>query len=98
MAYTSSDLNLVPHSPLADNGTYGFQTWRYLSGDGQSTIGGSSYISDAYKKGMKQGDQVIWYSSTAQTLGSFLVKTVRTSTASAGANSADLSSGAWLSS
>lgn len=99
MAYTSSDLYQVSHQPLADPGApgsaVGTQVWRYVSLDTLSSMGASSYISDAAKRGLKGGDQLIVYNSSAPSLASFLVKTVRSSVTS---GSADLSSGMYLSS
>jgi len=70
--------------------------WSYTTQDSQATVGASSYISDAAQKGMLAGDTVEVYTSGGATpLYSMLVKTVRTSVTS---GSADLSSGASLSS
>ena len=96
MAYTSSDLYPAFHQPMVEASSgIGGMTWRYNSIDSQSTIGGSSYISDAVKRGLKVADQVIVYNSSSPSLASYLVKTVRSSVSS---GSADLSSGMWLSS
>lgn len=90
MAYTSSTLSLEVQ-PIVDR-----KRWVYTTQDSQATVGGSSYISDAAQKGLTAGDSIEVYSSGGATpLYSVLVKTVRSSVTS---GSADLSSGASLSS
>lgn len=87
MAYTSSDLQLTPQSIT------GRKKWIYLTAaDGSSLIGASSYITDAYSKGMVAGDEVTSYNSSAGTVYYYGVTTVRTS------SSADLTSGLKISS
>lgn len=88
--YTTSTLSMAAQ-PIADR-----KKWVYTTQDSQATVGASSYISDAAQKGLTAGDQVEIYSSGGATpLYSMLVKTVRSSVTS---GSADLSSGASLSS
>lgn len=55
MAYTPATLVLLASS-LESNA--GFNLFRYVSADGDSTIVGSGYFSDGVKKGMKVGDLV----------------------------------------
>lgn len=101
MAYASSDLFLTNSFPMSDpSGTGGFSQWHYANGalDTQATIGGSSYISDGCKRGLKVGDQVIVWNSSALTLQSYAVKTARSSLLPNGLASVDLTSGMSLSS
>ena len=81
MAYTSTDLFMLPQS-IAGN-----KKWHYNSIDATSLITASSYISDAYSKGLGAGDVIEAYNSSTPKLTNFLVTTVRTS------SSADLSTG-----
>ena len=72
--------------------------WRFESVDGTSLTSVSSYITDAFKLGMSVGDIVEQWNSSGGPAGTgqiteFAVLTVRSTTASAGAGSADLSPG-----
>lgn len=86
MAYTSSDLQLAPQSIA------GKKKWYYSSIDATSLVSASSYISDAYSKGLTAGDEITQYNSSTPKLTNYLVVTVRTS------SSADCSTGLTLSS
>lgn len=86
MAYTSSDLFLLPQSIA------GLKKWHYNSIDATSLVSASSYITDAYNKGLTAGDQIIQYNSSTPKLVSYLVATVRAS------SSADCSTGLTVSS
>lgn len=86
MAYSSSDLFMLPQSVA------GLKKWHYNSVDATSLVSASSYITDAYNKGMSAGDQIIQYNSSTPKLTSYLVATVRTS------SSADTSTGLTVSS
>lgn len=81
MAYTSSDLFLEPQSIT------GRKKWSYASTDGSTLVSASSYITDAYSKGLSAGDVINQYNSSTPKLVTYLVTTVRTS------SSADLSAG-----
>lgn len=89
MAYATSLLSLA-NQPIADR-----KKWVYTSGDLQSAVGASSYITDAAQKGLSAGDEVTQYISSLNTLVGYMVKTVRSSLTS---GSADLTSGMSLSS
>ena len=86
MAYTSSDLGVQSQSIA------GRRKWFYNSIDGSTLTSASSYVSDAYAKGMVAGDEFIQYNSSTPKTVSHLVQTVRTS------SSADLSPGLIVSS
>lgn len=86
MAYTSSELQLSPQSIC------GKKKWYYASLDGSSLVSASSYITDAYSKGLSAGDEITQYNSSTPKLVNYLVATVRAS------SSADCSTGLVLSS
>lgn len=86
MAYTSSDLFLTPQSIA------GRKKWHYNSIDSSTLVNASSYISDAYSKGLTAGDEITQYNSSTPKAIVYLTQTVRTS------SSADLSAGIMFSS
>lgn len=90
MAYTTSTLSLMVQN-ITDR-----KKWSYTTQDSQATVGATSYISDAAKKGIAVGDTIeVWSSGLFPPLASYLVNTCRSSVTS---GSADLSSGMSLSS
>lgn len=72
MAYTSSYLNLVSTSPLGG----GFKKWVYTSTDAVATFTGAGYITDATKKGMLKGDEVLVVDQTTPALYQCVVSAV----------------------
>lgn len=88
MAYTSSTLDVMPQAIGGSK-----RIWTYRTTDLSSIISVSSYVSDATKKGLLEGDFIIAGSSD-QTFG-FNVQTVRSSLST---GSADLSGGTLISS
>ena len=81
MAYTSSDLQVISQSIA------GKKKWVYASIDSSTLVSASSYVSDAYSKGLVAGDEISQYNSSTPKTVNYLVQTVRTS------SSADLSAG-----
>lgn len=81
MAYTSTDLQLTNQSIA------GKKKWNYSTLDATTLVSASSYVSDAYSKGLSAGDEIAYYNSSTPKSMNFLVQTVRTS------SSADLSPG-----
>lgn len=99
MAYSSYTPSSSSNIRIKSGAAFaGGTRWYYTSVDGDSLVGASSYITDAYQLGMVAGDILEQYNSSANKLTEYLVETVRTSTASAGKNSADLSPGLNVSS
>ena len=86
MSYTSSDLQLDSQSIA------GKKKWVYASLDATTAISVSSYVTDAYSKGLAAGDEISVYNSSTPKLTNFMAVTVRTS------SSADLSPGVITSS
>lgn len=84
MAYTSSDLQ------LGNQTIAGKKKWNYTSLDATSLVSASSYISDAFSKGLSAGDEITAYNSSTPKTTNYLVQTVRSSIAT---GSADLSPG-----
>lgn len=81
MTYTSSDLQLTNQSIA------GKKKWNYASIDASSLVSASSYVSDAFSKGLTAGDEISQYNSSTPKTMNYLVQTVRAS------SSADLSPG-----
>lgn len=74
MAYDSTKLNLVTHSPLTGAG----QRWTHESADTGATVQVTGFITDGGSRGMKVND-VVWHRNTGTNIVSaHLVATVST--------------------